>query len=185
MQTVKQYNYRIWGLIILNNNPNNSPIVPTMAWLLQKPVCFLGFGFGSGLAPVAPGTFGTLPALPMAALLMALGFGSWGITIIALLLFVVGVYICDYTEKALGIQDYGGIVWDEIVAMLLVLAWTPDGFWWWGLAFVVFRLFDAIKPWPIRWFDQRVHGGFGIMLDDLIAAIFTLMVLGVFGCLVN
>ncbi|UOO91292.1 phosphatidylglycerophosphatase A [Vitreoscilla massiliensis] len=150
-----------------------------MAWLLQRPLCFLGFGFGTGLAPVAPGTFGTLPALPLAGLLLACGFGSWGITVIAILLFAFGVYVCDYTEQALGIQDYGGIVWDEIVAMLLVLAWTPDGFWWWVLAFVLFRLFDAIKPWPIRWFDQRVHGGFGIMLDDIIAALFVLLVMGV------
>ena len=149
-----------------------------MAWLLKRPICFLGFGFGTGLAPVAPGTFGTLPALPLAGLLMACGLGPWGMTFMALALFVFGVYVCDYTEQALGIQDYGGIVWDEIVAMLLVLAWTPTGFWWWVLAFVLFRLFDAIKPWPIRWFDQRVHGGFGIMLDDIIAALFTLAVMG-------
>ena len=152
--------------------------MPTLAWLLQKPICFLGFGFGTGLAPVAPGTFGTLPALPMAALLLALGMSAWGITAIAAVLFVVGIGICNHTEQALGIQDYGGIVWDEIVAMLLVLAWTPATLWWWVLAFALFRLFDAIKPWPIRWFDSKVHGGFGIMLDDLIAAGFALLVLG-------
>lgn len=157
----------------------NNPIKPTLTWLLEKPICFLGFGFGSGLAPVAPGTFGTLPALPIAALLLALGLGPWGLTVLSVVLFFVGIGICDYTEKALGIQDYGGIVWDEIVAMILVLAWTPTGFWWWVLAFALFRFFDAVKPWPIRFFDAKVHGGFGIMLDDVIAAGFALVVLAI------
>ena len=89
----------------------------------------------------------------------------------------MGIKICDVTERELGIQDYGGIVWDEIVAMMLVLAFVPQTFFWWLSAFVLFRLFDAVKPWPIRWFDARVHGGFGIMLDDVIAAGFALLVL--------
>lgn len=163
----------------------NKTLIPTFSWLLQKPICLLGFGFGTGLAPVAPGTFGTLPALPLAGLLMLCGLGAWGITVVSVLLFVFGIYVCSYTEQALGMQDYGGIVWDEIVAMLLVLAWTPAGFWWWTLAFVLFRLFDAIKPWPIRWFDARIHGGLGIMLDDIIAAFFALGVLAIVKWAVN
>ena len=82
-------------------------------------------------------------------------------------------------RKALGIQDYGGIVWDEMVAMLLILAFAPFKWNWWLAAFILFRLFDSIKPWPIKWFDRHVHGGFGIMLDDIIAAIMTLIVLGI------
>lgn len=150
---------------------------PTMKWLLERPVCLLGFGFGSGLAPVAPGTFGTLPALPLAGLCMALGLTGWPLAALCGVLFVLGVKICDVTEQQLGIQDYGGIVWDEIVAMMLVLAFVPQTAGWWLAAFAVFRAFDALKPWPIKWFDARVHGGFGIMLDDLIAAGFSLLVL--------
>jgi len=92
-------------------------------------------------------------------------------------LFFWGVRICSHTERELGIQDYGGIVWDEIVAMLLVLAFVPFRWKWWLAAFVLFRVFDAVKPWPIKWFDARIHGGLGIMLDDIIAAFFTLFVL--------
>lgn len=150
---------------------------PNFLWLLQRPVCFLGFGFGTGLAPKAPGTFGTLPALPMTALLFACGLDAWQIALLCIPLFFLGVYICGATEKALGIADYGGIVWDEIVAMMLVLAFVPQTSGWWLAAFVVFRLFDALKPWPIKWFDARLHGGFGIMWDDIIAALFSLAVL--------
>ena len=132
---------------------------PTFAWLLRRPACFLGFGFGSGLAPIAPGTFGTLPAL------------------LCLPLFAVGIWICNQTEAALGVHDYGGIVWDEIVAMLLVLAFTPNTWAWWLAAFAAFRFFDAVKPPPIRWFDRQVSGGFGVMLDDIIAALMSLLLI--------
>jgi len=93
-------------------------------------------------------------------------------------MFVWGIRICGYTEKELGIQDYGGIVWDEIVAMILVLSFVPFRWSWWFAAFIVFRMFDMLKPWPIKWFDSRIHGGLGIMLDDLIAALMTGLVLG-------
>ena len=150
---------------------------PTFAWLLRRPACFLGFGFGSGLAPVAPGTFGTLPALPLAAVLMALGIDGWLLALLCLPLFAVGIWICNKTEAALGVHDYGGIVWDEIVAMLLVLAFTPNTWAWWLAAFAAFRFFDAVKPPPIRWFDRQVSGGFGVMLDDIIAALMSLLLL--------
>ncbi len=144
----------------------------------------LGFGFGCGLAPVAPGTFGTLPALPMAFVLYLAGISGWWLAALCVILFVWGVRICSYTEHELGIQDYGGIVWDEIVAMLFVLAFMPFKWGWWLAAFVLFRLFDILKPWPIKWFDLRVHGGLGIMLDDVIAALFTLAVLKIVGLLI-
>ena len=150
---------------------------PTFSWLLSRPVCLLGFGFGTGLAPKAPGTFGTLLALPLTGLCFLLGISGVWLVLLCLLLFVAGIKICEITERELGIQDYGGIVWDEIVAMMLVLALIPATVFWWLAAFVLFRLFDALKPWPIRWFDARVHGGFGIMLDDAIAAGFTLAVI--------
>lgn len=150
---------------------------PDFAWLKQRPLCFFAFGFGSGLAPVAPGTFGTLPALPIAFVLYLLGVTGWWLAVLCIALFFWGVRICSHTERELGIQDYGGIVWDEIVAMLLVLAFVPFRWKWWLAAFVLFRVFDAVKPWPIKWLDARIHGGLGIMLDDIIAAFFTLFVL--------
>ena len=150
---------------------------PDFTWLKQRPLCFLAFGFGSGLAPVAPGTFGTLPALPIAFVLYLLDVTGWWLAVLCVVLFFWGVRICSHTERELGIQDYGGIVWDEIVAMLLVLAFVPFRWKWWLAAFVLFRVFDAVKPWPIKWFDARIHGGLGIMLDDIIAAFFTLFVL--------
>lgn len=152
---------------------------PTFSWLKQKPICFLALGFGSGLAPFAPGTFGTLAALPIAFVLSLLGLTGWWLALVCVGLFVWGIQICSHAERTLGIQDYGGIVWDEIVAMLFILAFVPFKWHWWLAAFALFRLFDALKPWPIKWFDARVHGGFGIMLDDIIAAFMTLMVLNI------
>lgn len=150
---------------------------PTFAWLKSRPLCLLGFGFGSGLAPVAPGTFGTLAALPPAFLLHLAGVSGWWLAALCAILFVFGIRICGHAEQASGIPDCGGIVWDEIVAMLLVLAFVPFYWAWWLAAFAVFRFFDAFKPWPIKWLDARVHGGLGIMLDDVLAAVFTLLVL--------
>lgn len=152
---------------------------PTFSWLIQRPICYLGFGFGTGLAPVAPGTFGTLPALPIAYILIHLGVSGMGLALLCLPLFLLGIYICEHTERTLGIADYGGIVWDEIVAMMFILAFVPFTWTWWLLAFVVFRLLDASKPVPIKWFDQRIHGGFGIMLDDMLAAVMSVAILEV------
>ncbi len=160
---------------------NYVPVMPTWRWLIRRPICWLGFGFGTGLAPKAPGTFGTLPALPLAAGILSLHLPIWLNLLVAIAFFVVGVVICARTEAALGQQDFGGIVWDEISAMLLILLFIPMTWGWWLAAFVLFRLFDAIKPWPIRWFDARIHGGFGIMLDDLIAALIVLLILKVTG----
>ena len=149
---------------------------PDWAFLRRHPAHLLAFGFGSGLASKAPGTWGTLVAYPIFFLLHVLGVGALAISLLCLPLFVLGVWVCQLTGDALGVHDYGGIVWDEVVAMLLVLAWAPAGWAGWLLAFVLFRLFDIIKPWPIGWFDRRVHGGFGVMLDDIIAALFALAV---------
>lgn len=151
---------------------------PNLRWLLRRPVCFLGFGFGTGLAPVMPGTAGTLPALPLAFAFLSTGMSGLGLSLLCGILFISGIWICKVTERELGIQDYGGIVWDEIVAMMLVLSWVPCSPGWWAAAFAAFRFFDMLKPWPIKWFDRHVHGGLGIMLDDIIAALFALLALG-------
>ncbi len=144
---------------------------------LATPTGFLAFGFGSGLAPVAPGTFGTIASLPFAALIVQLPFSvAVAVVIVG---FLVGIPLCGVTGRKLGVHDHGGIVWDEFVGMWLVLLFVPFHWGWWLAAFALFRLFDAAKPWPIRWFDRRVHGGFGVMLDDILAAAYTLIVLGI------
>jgi len=148
---------------------------PDWRFLKAHPTHFLAFGFGSGLAPVAPGTFGTLAALPLFLLMLALPLPVYLALVAAM--FLIGIKICDITGKALGIHAHSGIVWDEIVAMLLVLAFTPHTWPWMGAAFVLFRLFDIWKPFPIRQIDQTVHGGFGVMLDDLLAAIYAVAAL--------
>jgi phosphatidylglycerophosphatase A len=149
--------------------------VPNTKFLLQHPAHFLALGFGSGLARRAPGTFGTLVGLPAFALLLLLP-ESAHLPIIALL-FLIGIPICTRTGNALGVSDHGGIVWDEIVAMLLVLEFTPHHWLWWLAAFALFRLFDIWKPAPIRQCDAKLKGGFGVMFDDLLAALYAIATL--------
>lgn len=143
--------------------------------LLRQPSHLLAFGFGSGLAPRAPGTAGTLVAIPLFLLLM-LSPELVHYTTLAVL-FVLGIPVCERANAALGVADHGSIVWDEIVAFMLVLEFTPAAFSWWLAAFLLFRLFDVWKPFPIRYFDSRIKGGFGVMFDDLLAAIYAIAAL--------
>lgn len=149
---------------------------PDWHFVLRHPAHFLAFGFGSGLSPVAPGTAGTLAAIPLYYLLII-----WlpPVLVYAFLVaaLIVGVWACDVTGRALGEVDYGGIVWDEIAAFWLVLAATPTRPLWVLLAFVLFRLFDIWKPWPISWVDNRCKNGVGVMLDDVLAAVLTVLVM--------
>jgi phosphatidylglycerophosphatase A len=144
--------------------------------LLQHPAHFFGLGFGSGLAKKAPGTAGTLVALPLAWMLAILPLPLQ--LVVISLLFIIGIPICSITGKALGVVDHGAIVWDEIVAMMLVLTFTPNQWQWWLTAFLLFRLFDIWKPFPIRQFDAHLKNGFGVMFDDLLAAIYAIICLG-------
>jgi phosphatidylglycerophosphatase A len=142
---------------------------------LKNPIHFLSLGFGSGLAPFAPGTFGTLVAIPLYWWASQLSLTVYLLTIV--LLFALGVYLCGYTSKALGVHDHSGIVWDEIVGYFITMIAVPLD-WRWVLAgFVLFRIFDIVKPWPIRWADKQLQGGFGIMFDDVLAGIFALIAL--------
>lgn len=142
---------------------------------LATPTGFLAFGLGSGLSPKAPGTAGSLAAMLLAAPLTALPLWLGLVALAAA--FLLGVYLCGETSRRLGVHDHGGIVWDEFVGMWLVLLLVPFEVLWWLAAFVLFRFFDILKPWPIRWLDRRVSGGFGIMVDDVLAAIYALVVL--------
>lgn len=150
---------------------------------LATPTGFLAFGFGSGLSPKAPGTAGTLAALVFAPALVALPL--WAGLLVVGLAFLIGCRLCGETSRELGVHDHGGIVWDEFVGIWLVLLFVPFELAWWLAAFVVFRFFDILKPWPIRWLDRRVGGGFGIMIDDVLAALFALAVLILAGQLVG
>jgi phosphatidylglycerophosphatase A len=137
--------------------------------VFQDPTYFIAFGFGSGLMPVAPGTWGTLAAVP---LYLLIGQSHWLIAFAFIVFaFVIGVKVSDTVSQDLGVHDYKGIVWDEVVGYLLTMLAAPHGIRWMVLGFILFRLFDIWKPQPIRYIDQKVSGGLGIMLDDVLAAV--------------
>lgn len=135
----------------------------------QDPVYFIAFGFGSGLMPFAPGTWGTLAAFPVYLLLAK--FSSLVYLLITALLFVLGSWTAEKVSQDLGVHDYQGIVWDEVVGYLLTMWMAPMSLSWMLLGFVLFRIFDIWKPFPIRQVDRYVKGGVGIMLDDVLAAV--------------
>ena len=143
--------------------------------MLRDPRHFLALGFGSGLAPVAPGTFGTLAAVPVYWAMSGLSLPLY--LLLTLLALLLGIYLCGFTSRALGVHDHSGIVWDEVVGYLITMIALPVSWQWMLAGFVLFRFFDIVKPWPIRWVDKRLHGGFGIMLDDVLAGIFALIAL--------
>lgn len=155
-------------------NYHELKVQPSWRFLLSHPAHFLSFGFGSGLARKAPGTFGTLVGFPMYWYL-APRLSDAIFILVLIWSFAIGVWVCDITGKALGVADFGGIVWDEIVAFVLVLFFTPPGWQWSLLAFALFRFFDIVKPPPIRYFDSNWHGGLGVMFDDLVAAGYALL----------
>ena len=142
---------------------------------LKNPVNFLAFGLGSGCAPKAPGTFGTAAAvlfyLPLQYLSIWLYLGFIVVS------FILGVWLCDRASKTLGVHDHGGIVWDEFVGYWITMIAAPAGWVWMLVGFLLFRLFDIWKPWPIKMADDVVEGGFGIMIDDVLAGIYALICL--------
>lgn len=143
--------------------------------LLKRPMCFLGLGFGSGLAPVAPGTFGTIAAIPI--YLMMQDLPLWLYLAMTVAAFFIGITICQQSADWLGKDDPSAVVWDEIVGYLVTMIAAPTGWLWVVVGFILFRLFDILKPWPIGWFDKNLHGGLGIMVDDVIAGIFAFICL--------
>lgn len=156
---------------------------PSIQWQAmnwhERSVVFAALGFGSGLAPKAPGTAGSAAVLLLLPLWLALGFGASLIVIVVMSL--VGIYICDAAAKIMQVHDDGRIVWDEFagqsITLLPLLYWGNVNTWSVLLAFALFRLFDVWKPWPVGWADAKVGGGFGIMLDDLIAGVWAAAVL--------
>ncbi|MDX8400189.1 MAG: phosphatidylglycerophosphatase A [Gallionellaceae bacterium] len=147
---------------------------PNLDYVFSHPARLFAFGFGAGLFPRSPGTVGTLVAFPLYWYL-APRLSDTLFILLLVGLFALGVWACEKTGQELGVPDYGGLVWDEIVAFMLVLFFTPAGLVWQVLAFSLFRLFDIWKPQPIRHFDRTWHGGLGVMFDDILAAGYALL----------
>jgi phosphatidylglycerophosphatase A len=168
---------------------NDRTLRPTFMFLLSHPAHFIAMGFGSGMFPVVPGTMGTLFGWASYAVLNWLWPDvftplAWGVIIV--LGFFVGVWACGRTGRDIHKPDHGCMVWDEIIAMWLVLLFVMPVGWSGQLAaFLLFRAFDMIKPPPIRYFDQRLKNGFGVMLDDILAAFFTLLVVAIWRVVVG
>ncbi len=161
----------------MNQSPDKTPInLPRK--VMTDPVNFLAFGFGTGLAPFAPGTFGSLPGVLLFWLTM--DFGLYVQLGVVVALVVSGIWLCGESARRIGVHDHGGIVWDEIAGMYVTLLAAPISVVGWMLAFVLFRLMDIVKPWPIRDLDHRLKGGLGIMLDDLVAALYAAVLLGLY-----
>ncbi|MBT8101889.1 MAG: phosphatidylglycerophosphatase A [Gammaproteobacteria bacterium] len=146
--------------------------------VLTDPVHFLAFGFGTGLAPFAPGTFGSIPGVLL--FWLTLDFGLYVQLGVGVALAISGIWLCGESARRIGVHDHGGIVWDEITGMYLTLLVAPFSITGWVLAFALFRVMDIVKPWPIRDLDHRLGGGLGIMLDDLVAALYAAVVLGLY-----
>ena len=157
----------------LNTDYGKNRLTPKQ--ILTDPILFLAFGFGSGLAKKAPGTCGTVAAIPLYLLIAQTGNLIY--SLLTLVVTIAGIWICDSAADKLGEHDFGGIVWDEIAGYLITLWFIPFTWLNVGLGFVLFRFFDILKPWPIKIADRRVKGGFGIMLDDVLAAVFANIVL--------
>lgn len=155
----------------------------SLAGLARRPVTLLAFGLGLGLAPVAPGTFGTLLGLPVAWGLASLGRA--GAVAGTLALFALGVWICERATRDVGVDDHPGIVWDEVVGFAIAVLFVPVSWPWWAAAFVLFRALDILKPWPIREMDHSLRGGLGTMLDDAVAGVLTGGALALVGLLVQ
>ncbi len=142
---------------------------------LKNPLHFISLGFGSGLMPKAPGTFGTLAAIPLYWLLSQFDFFTY--LVVTLFVTLIGIYLCAYTSKALGVHDHSGIVIDEIAGYFITMIAVPFDWLWLVVGFILFRFFDILKPWPISWLDKNLQGGLGIMLDDVLAGVFALICL--------
>lgn len=150
-------------------------ITVTAGTVFSSPVHFLAFGFGSGLSPFAPGTAGTLAAIPLYLLCSQLPLLAYLLVVLAVSL--AGIWICGESSRRLGVHDYGGIVWDEFAGFLLTMTAAPAGWVWIVAGFFLFRLFDVWKPWPVRVADRDMGGGLGIMLDDILAGVYSWLAL--------
>lgn len=160
---------------IFNSHYGKNQLTPKQ--ILTDPVLFLAFGFGSGLAKKMPGTCGTLATIPLYCLLAQTPF--WLYSLLTVAATLIGISLCGIAADKLGEHDFSGIVWDEVAGYLITMWFVTISWQTILVGFVLFRLFDVIKPWPIKWVDQQVHGGLGIMLDDVLAGVFAGLLLWV------
>ncbi|OUR75097.1 phosphatidylglycerophosphatase A [Colwellia psychrerythraea] len=144
---------------------------------LANPIQFLALGFGSGLAPKAPGTFGTLAAVPLFLLMSSLSPLFYALLV--LVVCISGIYICGKAAKDVGVHDHGAIVWDEFAGFFITMFMIPVSWQSVLVGFILFRIFDIAKPWPISVADKKLTGGFGIMFDDVLAGLFSLVIMHV------
>ena len=142
---------------------------------LKQPVQFLALGFGSGLSPKAPGTFGTLAAIPLFLLLAMLSPLPY--LIVVIVTSIAGIYICGKTAADVGVHDHPAIVWDEFVGYFITMFMVPVSWQSVLVGFLLFRIFDILKPWPISFIDKNMSGGLGIMFDDILAGAFALIIM--------
>ena len=152
---------------------HTSPEVPQAVW--QNPLYFIGFGLGSGAMPFAPGTWGTLMAVPFYLCLQHLPFLFYIRFVIVFC--IASSILCDYLSRDMKVHDHPGMCIDEFAGFFVTMIAAPSGWSWIVLGFLLFRLFDIWKPWPIAWLDQHIHGGFGMVLDDIAAGIFSLIIM--------
>ena len=158
-----------------NNQPvKNTPHFSTRD-IWTNPILFIACGFGVGTLPGMPGTFGTMAAIPIYFLLQPLPL--WAYIAIVVIMNIVGVWLCGAANRHFGTDDHPAAVWDEIAAFPIVLIATPPHWYLIAIGFVLFRFFDIIKPGPIGWIDRNIHGGLGVMLDDIVAALVSLIIL--------
>jgi phosphatidylglycerophosphatase A len=161
-----------------SNIGRRSEAVPeSKASVLRAGVYFLAYGFGSGCLPLAPGTWGTLAAVPIYLLLTT--FCSTYLVLITLLMCIAGIYICDFVVRDGQRADPPEVVWDEICGYLITMLFCPVQWYWMLAGFVLFRAFDIYKPWPIAWSETYFRGGLGVMVDDVLAAVYSGLILGV------
>lgn len=165
------------------NKPKS--VAPPLAFILHHPAHLIACGFGSGLAPFAAGTFGTLFAWFCYPFLRHWLPADGDFALFLTLSFVIGIAACQITGRNLGVIDHGSIVWDEIVPFWCVLLLTPDEWLWQLAAFIWFRFYDIVKPAPADYFDRHVKTGLGVMMDDLVAAGYTVLTLAVCKSLVE
>ena len=152
------------------------PPIPRSIW--EKPSHFIAFGFGTGALPIAPGTFGTLIAIPF---FLALSLLPLSLYLLAVILIILGsIWLCGRVSKEIGVEDHQGMCLDEIVGYLVTMIHVPPHFIWITAGFILFRIFDIWKPWPIRYADEKIHGGFGMILDDVLAGIYSCIILQIF-----
>jgi len=159
--------------ILLNTEYGKNSL--SIRQIMSDPILFLAFGFGSGLVKKMPGTLGTVAAIPV--YLLFIQANNWLYTLLVVILTIGGIWICDKAAQRLGEHDFGGIVWDEIAGFLITMSLVS--FSWMAVleGFILFRVFDIFKPWPIKWIDQKVGGGLGIMLDDVLAGAIAAVIL--------